>query len=200
MTKKKFVLWMLLVIVVSIVVITSVNTAASENEQGPALTTLYKVQNESFKLSDTLKEQTSYPQLNTHAQALIAFKDVSPEEAIKEAADNYIEWKAMVWYAEQQGIVTTEEDFQQHLDNLIETVKSTDVFLKLSAACAEAGLTVDDLYKRNQEYYRDDFIMDKLYEKWTEKYTNDKGLILESEAQSMDEAWNKIHCRCDCGL
>lgn len=189
--KRSVLVILLLVIAVGIVVITSVNTTASEDEQGPALATMYKIQSESFQLAEALNGQSPYPQMYTHAQALTAFKGASPEEAAKEAANSYMERKALVWYARRQGIETTEAEFEQYLDHLIETVKATDDFPKLSAACAEAGLTAEDLYRKNREYYRDDFIIGKLYESWTKAYTNGKETISESESASMEEAWNQ---------
>ena len=179
------------VIVVGIV-LTNFHSITSEDSTADPISKSMRLQQEKISLISELKGSTPYPQLYINAQMLVSFQDASYKDAIEEAAGNYVECKALVWYAEHNDIKVKEAEFEEHLDELIEKVKATDDFPKLNAACMEAGLSVDDLYRKNKEYYRDDFVIEKLYEQWVKSYSNDKGLTLESEMPSADEAWDKF--------
>lgn len=92
-----------------------------------------------------------------------ALSDGYPEgEAISKCKKSYINFMALAWYAEEHGLVVTDERVKEYMNLVISAVESPG-FEDYRAALRKVGITERERVESNAERYRMDCIWDNLY-------------------------------------
>lgn len=182
---------LIVVLCIGFVVFLNSSTAATENAVNEDLTKYVELQKNEIYLKKELGNNTPYPRLYMMAEALVELKGVDSEKAIAQATERYVEKQALVWYAEKNGISTTALELEQHINSLIESAKRAENYDELNSAYKSVGLSVEKLYRENVSYYRDDYIIGKLYDQWISNNAQGKEFS-ESKMKSIDAAWERL--------
>ncbi|MDO5302753.1 MAG: hypothetical protein Q4E84_02485 [Clostridia bacterium] len=182
----------LLAIAVVIAAFSAFHFSHAEDEDEVATDTLMKhtaIQQKEIDLIEKLGGNTPYPQIYVTAETLVQLKGYDKDKAVQEAADRYVERKALVWAAEKNGILVSDQEFESYIQMLIDSIKTADNYDELKAAYDANGLTLDELYRGNEEFYRDNYIIDKLYDKWLQQRLDGETKVSQDEQENLDKTW-----------
>lgn len=165
-------------------------SGADVNTENEALPEYVEIQKQMIDLNSELGENTPYPQIYMIAETLFKIKGVKQDIAVTQAADRYIERKALVWYAEKSGIHVTHEEVNRYIEELIQAAKGAENYNEVNEAYKKAGITLEQYYRKNIQFYRDDYLIGKLYNQWIHDCGSGDE-VSESEMELLDEAWQE---------
>lgn len=164
----------------------------AQNTDDQELARYIELEHNVTALENELGSNTPYPRLYLMAEALVELKGLDEDKAIAESTDSYVEKKALVWYAENNGIEVTTLELETHINSLIDAAKKADNYDELNDAYKNVNSSLEEHYRDNISYYRDDYLMSKLYDQWVSKFTQGEELLPESKLNSVDDEWEKF--------
>ena len=149
-----------------------------------------ELQKTSFDLRDSMGEENLYPYLYFSAATRIVIDGMSVEDSIDKTAQDYILSQAIVCEAAEKGITVSDQEMDDHIQELIAEAEKADNYEEMSASCEKAGITVADLYKRNQRFYKEARLKSILYKQWLMKFYQEQDPN-DEEFKGSDEVWKE---------
>lgn len=110
-------------------------------------------------------------------------------QAIAVAANQFINKKALVEYAQSRGITCTEQEVNDYIRKIIDYSKDADNFEEIQRLCKDADITYEETYWSNRETYKTDYIIDKLYKLKRSEYMSAHNISSPSEDE--EKEWQK---------
>lgn len=136
----------------------------------------FKSQKDNIKLSEKLTKETPFDSIYGNVKS----RELSGEtknKAIEGAVDDYIEYAAFTWYADENNIVVSDAKVEMHMLDLIAEAKKADNYEEVEAACNEAGMTYEEFVRKNADLYKVEIIKNILYMTEYDKYKSEKGVV-----------------------
>lgn len=116
-----------------------------------------KMQMDRGTLQTALGKESLYPTYYTMRSADNSISGKSIEEGI-------LENEALIWYAENNNLIATDQEVQNYIDNMINEAKEADEYTEFEQAARELGTTYEKIVKGDFEAYRLILTKSKIYE------------------------------------
>lgn len=166
---------------------TSHTTSADDGKE--YLKTYIQIQKEGIQLTNKLGSDNNYAQIYIDAKTEEKIKGKIKTQAIAVAANQFINKKALVEYAQSRGITCTEQEVNDYIRKIIDYSKDADNFEEIQRLCKDADITYEETYWSNRETYKTDYIIDKLYKLKRSEYMSAHNISSPSEDE--EKEWQK---------
>lgn len=122
----------------------------------------FQIMEDKITLEKALKKESPYTELSGNIK-IRQLNGQSEQEAIKGATDDYLEKKAILWFANRKGIEVGEQELEDYLQSLLDDAKQADNYHEVESACQAAGITYEQFIRSNQTVYKVEYIKNILY-------------------------------------
>ena len=113
-------------------------------------------------LIEDLGEDTPYPAMKRSVKGSMMSAGLTQTEAIEQAEEYLITEQAVFWYAEQEGIIVTDDEVKKYIqNNIISKVAEEKDYDTVSKACQEEGISFEDTIWAYESSYKVDLIGEK---------------------------------------
>ena len=200
MKSKKILLLCVCIIIISILflIIVSASKPDGDNQKSDnkeVLNSFVQLQIGKFERQNVLGSSSTYPDFWYNVN-LGEMTGESNKTNIKDAKMQIIETEAICYYAEQNGIIVTDAEIQEQIENIILEGKEADNYKEIEAACESAGISFEEIVNKNKSYYIKQIYVDKVYFDEYKRYHNSESQIttegFTDGTLEWENEWNTI--------
>lgn len=134
-----------------------------QSTENHKLDTYFSLIKESLLLEEELGKDTPYISMLRTTKGNTITGGMSKADAVEEAEYWIILEQAVFWYAEKNGILPTDKEIAEYLNNtIIAEAKEDEGFAQMEKMCNENNLTFADTVWAYENSYRWQYIMEKV--------------------------------------
>lgn len=117
---------------------------------------------------------------------------MTPRQAFMQASESYMVSMALSEEARKRGIRVTKSELNSYISKMESDMKTNGIYKDVQKEAARHGTTVKGILRGNQDVYRKQIAVSKLYQKERKEYLQAVDQTTAAEQKTWEQRWNRM--------
>lgn len=113
-------------------------------------------------------------------------------QAKENARNDILQREANYWYAKKCGLLLSKDELEKQYKQFLDDIKGAEEYNEIQKYYKENGRTIEKDILENQKYYETQFVINKLYLHYREKFDNGEMVLNGKKYTEWDSYWNAV--------